>query len=157
MIIINNKKYILDKYYEEHEKPSAIAKEFDVHPSYITKVIKADTRYIQEKEYRAKISKENRKISKREWIRNKRQNEADKELYEFVKQQHIEASKELSYIPEMRDLAYRKWNSSAYHRNKKGNLVIERKLKVSSDVPKSINMNIKIPTQKYKKKYCYSI
>ena len=120
-------------------------------------IIKADTRYIQEKEYRAKISKENRKISKREWIRNKRQNDADKELYEFVKQQHIEASKELSYITEMSDLAYRKWNSSAYHRNKKCNLVIDRKLKVGSDVPKSVNMNIKIPTQKYKKKYCYSI
>ena len=83
MIIINNKKYILDKYYEEHEKPSVIAKELDVHPSYITKVIKADTRYIQEKEYRAKISKENRKISKREWIRNKRQNDADKELFQI--------------------------------------------------------------------------
>ena len=157
MISINSKQYILDKYYKEHEKPSAIAKELDVHPSYITKIIKADTRYIQEKEYRAKISKENRKISKREWIRNKRQNDADKELYEFVKQQHIEASKELSYITEMSDLAYRKWNSSAYHRNKKCNLVIDRKLKVGSDVPKSVNMNIKIPTQKYKKKYCYSI
>ena len=85
------------------------------------------------------------------------QNEADKELYEFVKQQHIEASKELSYSSEMSDLAYIKWNSSAYHRNSKGNLVIDRKLKVGLDVPKSINMNIKIPTQKYKKKYCYSI
>ena len=83
--------------------------------------------------------------------------EADKQLYEFVKQQHIEASKELSYSSEMSDLAYRKWNSSAYHRNSKGNLIIDRKLKVGSDVPKSINMNIKIPTQKYKKKYCYSI
>ena len=87
----------------------------------------------------------------------KRQNEADKELYEFVKQQHIEASKELSYTTEISDLADRKWNPSAYHRNSKGNLVIDRKLKVGSDVPKSINMNIKIPTQKYKKKYCYSI
>ena len=81
----------------------------------------------------------------------------DKQLYEFVKQQHIEASKELSYSFEISDLAYRKWNSSAYHRNSKGNLVIDRKLKVGSDVPKSINMNIKIPTQKYKKRYCYSI
>ena len=111
----------------------------------------------QEKEYRTQISKENRKIAKREWIRNKRQNENDKQLFEFVKQQHIEASKELSYSFEISDLAYRKWNSSAYHRNSKGNLVIDRKLKVGSDVPKSINMNIKIPTQKYKKKYCYSI
>ena len=113
--------------------------------------------YYKEKEYRAEISKENRKIAKREWIRNKRQSENDKQLYEFVKQQHIEASKELSYSSEMSDLAYRKWNSSAYHRNCKGNLVIDRKLKVGADVPKSINMNIKIPTQKYKKKYCYSI
>lgn len=157
MINIDNKNYILDKYYNEHGKPTIIAKELKVNPSYITKIIKGDTRYIQEKEYRSQISKENRKIAKKEWIRNKRQNEADKQLYEFVKQQHIDASKELSYSSEMSDLAYIRWNSSAYHRNSKGNLIIDRKLKVSSDVPKSINMNIKIPTQKYKKKYCYSI
>ena len=157
MINIDNKSYILDKYYNEHEKPTIIAKELNVDPSYITKIIKKDARYEQEKEYRTQISKENRKIAKREWIRNKRQNEADKQLYEFVKKQHIEASKELSYSSEMSDLAYIKWNSSAYHRNSKGNLIIDRRLNVGSDVPKSINMNIKIPTQKYKKKYCYSI
>ena len=157
MININSKNYILDKYYNEHEKPTIIAKELNVDPSYITKIIKKDARYEQEKEYRTQISKENRKIAQREWIRNKRQNENDKQLFEFVKQQHIEASKELSYSFEISDLAYRKWNSSAYHRNSKGNLVIDRKLKVGSDVPKSINMNIKIPTQKYKKRYCYSI
>ena len=103
---INTKNYILDKYYNEHDKPTNIAKELNVNPSYITKIIKNDIRYIQEKEYRTQISKENRKIAKREWIRNKRQNEADKQLYEFVKQQHIEASKELSYSSEMSDLAY---------------------------------------------------
>lgn len=157
MINIDNKNYILDKYYNEHEKPSIIASELNVNPSYITKIIKEDTRYLQEKEFRTQISKENRKIAKRDWIRNKRQNEADKQLYEFVKQQHIEASKELSYTSELSDLAFIKWNSSAYHTNSKGNLVIDRKLKVCSDIPKSINMNIKIPSQKYKKKYCYSI
>lgn len=157
MINIDTKNYVIDKYYDEHTKPTIIAKELNVNPSYITKIVKSDSRYFQEKEYRANISKENRKIAKREWIRNKRQNEADKQLYEFVKKQHIEASKELSYSSEMSDLAYRKWNLSAYHRNSKGNLIIDRKLKVGSDVPKSINMNIKIPTQKYKKKYCYSI
>lgn len=157
MINIDNKNYILDKYYNEHDKPTNIAKELNVNPSYITKIIKNDTRYIQEKEYRAQISRENRKIAKRDWIRNKRQSESNKQLYEFVKQQHLEASKELSYTSDLSDLTYRKWNSSAYHRNSKGNLIIDRKLKVGSDVPKSINMNIKIPTQKYKKKYCYSI
>ena len=113
MIIIDTKNYILDKYYSEHEKSSIIAKEIGVNPSYITKIIKKDIRYIPEKEYRIQISKENRKIAKREWIRNKRYNEADKQLYEFVKRQHIEASKELSYSSEMSDLAYRKWNPSA--------------------------------------------
>ena len=144
MINIDNKNYILDKYYNEHDKPTNIAKELNVNPSYITKIIKNDTRYIQEKEYRAQISRENRKIAKRDWIRNKRQSESNKQLYEFVKQQHIEASKELSYTSDLSDLTYRKWNSSAYHRNSKGNLIIDRKLKVCSDVPKSINMNIKI-------------
>ena len=92
------------------KKTITIAKELDVNPSYITKIIKNDTRYIQEKEYRIQISKENRKIAKREWIRSKMQNETetDKQLFEFVKQQHIEASKELSYSFEISDLAYRK-------------------------------------------------
>lgn len=119
MINIDTKNYVIDKYYDEHTKPTIIAKELNVNPSYITKIVKSDSRYFQEKEYRANISKENRKIAKREWIRNKRQNEADKQLYEFVKKQHIEASKELSYSSEMSDLAYIKWNSSAYHRNSK--------------------------------------
>ncbi len=47
------------------------------------------------------------------------------------------------------DYAFAKWNSSIYHRNKKGNLILDKKIKVSADVPKSINMNIKVPTQKY--------
>ena len=104
-----------------------------------------------------KLVKKIVKLQKENGLEIKDQNETDKELYEFVKRRHIEASKELSYLSEMSDLAYRKWNPNAYHTNSKGNLVIDRKLNVGSDVPKSINRNIKIPTQKYKKKYCYSI
>ena len=66
MINIDNKSYILDKYYNEHEKPTIIAKELNVNSSYITKIIKKDARYEQEKEYRTQISKENRKIAKRD-------------------------------------------------------------------------------------------
>ena len=102
MINIDNKNYILDKYYNEHDKPTNIAKELNVNLSYITKVIKSDTRYIQEKEYRAQISRENRKIAKRDWIRNKRQSESDKQLYEFVKQQHIEASNDVNKVNEIK-------------------------------------------------------
>ena len=54
------KEIIIEKFYDEHRKPSVIAKELGVNPSYVTKVIQKDDRYILEKEYRAKISKENR-------------------------------------------------------------------------------------------------
>ena len=63
---------------------------------------------------------------------------------------------ELSYNSNtMSDYALAKW-SSIYHTNSKGNLSIDGKLKVGSDIPKTINMNIKVPTQKYKNRYVYS-
>ena len=55
----------------------------------------------------------------------------------------------------MSDYALAKW-SSIYHTNSKGNLSIDSKLKVGADIPKTINMNIKVPTQKYKNRYVYS-
>lgn len=90
---------ILYKYFELHEKPSSIAKELNVVPSYVTKVVQKDDRYNEEKEYRLNLSKEKRKKDKRDWIRNKRQNEANKELYEFVKMQHIQKQLKTFLIP----------------------------------------------------------
>ncbi len=49
------KQEIITKFYDLHEKLSVIAKELNVNPSYVTKVIQKDCRYIPEKEYRAKI------------------------------------------------------------------------------------------------------
>ena len=87
------KEIIIEKFYNEHLKPSVIAKELGVNPSYVTKIIQKDSRYINEKEYRANISKENRKVFKREWIKNKRKSESDKQLDEYVKMQHNQDSK----------------------------------------------------------------
>ena len=130
---------IISKFYDFHEKPNDIAKELEVSPSYITKIIKKDDRYSSEKAYRQEISKENRKVSKREWIKNKRKTEADKQLDEMLKKQHIEASKELSYSYEMSDLAYVKWNRSAFVYDKNSSdLVLNKKLKCGADVPKSV-------------------
>lgn len=71
--------------------------------------------------------------------------------------QQIQDSMELSFNNNnISDYTFAKWNSSAYHTNTKVNLVIYRKLKVEFDVPKSVNMNIKIPTQKYKNRCVYS-
>ncbi len=38
-------------FYEEHLRPTDIAKQIDVGKSYITKIIQKDERYIEEKEY----------------------------------------------------------------------------------------------------------
>jgi len=145
---------IISKFYDFHEKPNDIAKELEVSPSYITKIIKKDDRYSSEKAYRQEISKENRKVSKREWIKNKRKTETDKQLDEMLKKQHIEASKELSYSYEMSDLAYVKWNRSAFVYDKNSSdLVLNKKLKCGADVPKRVSNVISPNFIKSKKVY----
>ena len=145
---------IISKFYDFHEKPNDIAKELEVSPSYITKIIKKDDRYSSEKAYRQEISKENRKVSKREWIKNKRKTEADKQLDEMLKKQHIEASKELSYSYEMSDLSYVKWNRSAFVYDKNSSdLVLNKKLKCGADVPKRVSNVISPNFIKSKKVY----
>lgn len=145
---------IISKFYDFHENPNDIAKELEVSPSYITKIIKKDDRYSSEKAYRQEISKENRKVSKREWIKNKRKTEADKQLDEMLKKQHIEASKELSYSYEMSDLAYVKWNRSAFVYDKNSSdLVLNKKLKCGADVPKRVSNVINPNFIKSKKVY----
>ena len=145
---------IISKFYDFHKKPNDIAKELEVSPSYITKIIKKDDRYSSEKAYRQEISKENRKASKREWIKNKRKTEADKQLDEMLKKQHIEASKELSYSYEMSDLAYVKWNRSAFVYDKNSSdLVLNKKLKCGADVPKRVSNVINPNFIKSKKVY----
>ena len=137
---------IITKFYDLHEKPSVIAKELNVYPSYVTKVMQKDDRYISEKEYKAKISKENRKKSKCEWIRKKRHN--DKQLDEYVKLQHIQASKELSYSSEMSDLAFTKWNRQMYIYDKNlSDLLLRKGFKYACDVPKRVS-NIINPIQR---------
>lgn len=137
---------IIIKFYDLHEKPSVIAKELNVNPSYVTKVIQKDDRYISEKGCRAKLSKENRKKSKCEWIRKKRHN--DKQVDEYVKMQHNQASKELSYSSEMSDLAFAKWNRQMFRYDKhSSDLVLRKGFKYACDVPKRVS-NIINPIQR---------
>ncbi len=146
---------IISMFYDNHLKGKEIAKELDISPAYVSQVIKTDNRYNLEKETRKTENRIKHNKETAEYMKKKR--EEQKQLDAIVANQHIEASKELSYFSEISDLAYSKWNSSAYHRDSKGNLVLDKKLKTSLDISKKVYMNIKIPTQKYKKKYCYSI
>ena len=106
---MNNKEKILTEFYELHKRPSKIVKELNVVPSYVTKIVKQDMdRYIMEKEYRSRISKEARKEYKSNWNQAHKKSKEDKEIYEFVKLQHKQATKELSYHSEISDEAFRK-------------------------------------------------
>ena len=62
-------------FYEEHLRPTDIAKQIGVGKPYITKIIQKDKRYIEEKEYRTKQSKEKHKACKRNYINKKRQSD----------------------------------------------------------------------------------
>ena len=109
------------------------------------------------KEKRKKENSENRKIYLQEYFKTYNRPKKDDNSYEQMIAQQIQDSMELSFSnSNISDYVFVKWNSSAYHTNNKGNLVIDRKLKVGFDVPKSVNMNIKIPTQKYKNRCVYS-
>ena len=155
---MSNKEQILNLYYNEHLKQKEIADIVGTSTQYVSKVVRADSRINQEKECRKQTNSEKRKIYMQNYFKNydrpKKEDLAYQQMIALLEQDILELSFKNNNIS---DYAFAKWNSSAYHTNSKGNLVLNRNLKVGFDVPKSINMNIKIPTQKYKKKYCYSI
>ena len=154
---MSNKEKILDLYYNQHLKQNEIAKLVGTTAQYVSKVVRADKRNKEEKEKRKIENSENRKVYMQEYFKTYNRQKKDDNSYEQMVAQQIQDSFELSFSNNIiSNYDYAKWNSSAYHTNNKGNLVIDRKLKVGFDVPKSVNMNIKIPTQKYKNRCVYS-
>ena len=132
------KNEIITKFYDEHGKTNKIAKDLEVRPSYVTKIIQNDSRYIKEKEERTRISKENRKEYKSNWAKSKR--EIYKDLDDFVKLQHRQASNELSepkHIVSDMDLV--KWIRDMFRYDKKSSdLVLKKKIIVPCDIPRRI-------------------
>ena len=154
---MSNKEKILDLYYNQHLKQNKIAKLVGTTAQYVSKVVRADKRNKEEKEKRKTENSENRKVYMQEYFKTYNRPKKDDNSYEQMVAQQIQDSLELSFSNNIiYDYAYAKWNSSAYHTNSKGNLALNRNLKVGFDVPKSINMNIKVPTQKYKNRCVYS-
>lgn len=134
-----SKENIIDLFYNEHLKVNEIAKKENVSSAYITKVIKQDIRYNQEKANRKGISKEKRKNAQNQFIKNKRENKRIEDNYSFVQEQHKQASKELSKSGHLSNESYRKFNISAYHYNpSKKRYEFDESLGRSYAVPKYI-------------------
>lgn len=136
---MNNIEKIIDLFYIQHLKVKDIAETLNISSAYITKVIKQDVRYIEEKGLRKKQNKTNRKIAQNKFIKNKRDNKRIEDNYDIVETQHAQASKELSQASFLTNENYRKWNSSAYKYNpSKNRYEFDDKLGRSYAIPKYI-------------------
>lgn len=134
---MSNKEKILDLYYNQHLKQNKIAKLVGTTTQYISKVVRADKRNNEEKEKRKIENSENRKVYLQEYFKTYDRPKKDDNSYEQMVAQQRQDSMELSFSTNIiSDYAYAKWNSSAYHTNSKGNLILNRNLKVGFDVPK---------------------
>lgn len=111
------KEKIISSYYIEHLKVKEISEALDVSSAYITKIIKQDNRYAEEKQYRKDISKNKRRLDKNKFIKNKRDKKRIEDNYQAVQAQHVQASMELSKSKHLSNEAFRKWNYSAYTYN----------------------------------------
>jgi len=134
-----SKENILNLFYIQHLKVKEIAEKENTSSAYITKIIKQDARYLQEKEYRKDKSKEKRKIDQNNFIKNKREIKRIEDNYSTVQAQHEQASRELSKSKHLSNESYRKWNSNAYKYNpSKRRYEFDSSLGRAADVPKYI-------------------
>lgn len=134
-----NKEKIIELFYLQHIKAKDIAEQIDVSEAYITKIIKQDVRYLEEKNFRKSLSKVNRKTMQNDFVKRKREKQRIEDNYSYVQSQHIQATMELSKSKHLSNESYREWNISAYHYNpSKKRYEFEEGLGRSYDVPKYI-------------------
>ena len=152
---MENRENILDLYFNKHLKQKEIATIVGVSKQYVSKVIKADSRCKEEKQTRKDENAIKRKDYLKEYYKNYDRPKIEDNSYEQLQALLYQDSLELSYSSSnINDYAFAKYNLSIYHRDKNGNLRLNKGIKVGNDVPKTINMNIPVPTQKYKYRCC---
>lgn len=135
----NKKDMIIELFFEQHLKVTEISKNIGTSSAYITKIIKADPRYIEEKKNRKEISKGNRKIAQNSFMKNKREQKRIDDQYLIVKAQHNQDVMELSKRGHMNNQTFRKWNSSAYNYNpSKHRYEFNDQFGRAADVPKYV-------------------
>ena len=136
-----SKENIIELFYNKHLKVKEIAKKLNVSSPYVTKIIKQDDRYIQEKIFRKNVSKNKRKIAQNEFIKTKREKQRIDDNYSYMQSQHEQTIRELSKSSHLSNESYRKWNYSAYSYNSsKQRYEFDTKLGRSADVPKYIKV-----------------
>lgn len=136
---MSKKNEIITLYFEKKMSAIEISKNINVAQSYITKIIKQDSRYDSEKQRRKnKTRKRHNKINRENMRKVRKENSIANEV---LKAQHYQASCELSGRKTINNRAFRNWNSSIYRfheRTKEYRVKEELKDKISYAVPKKI-------------------
>lgn len=137
--MIDNEK-ILNLYFIEQYKQIDISKLLNVSKSTVNRIIMSDERYLNEKIRRQNANRAKNRKKTINYITNKRKSKKVDDIYESLKKQHIEASRELSGGRKpISNRAYRDWNPSIYKYNEKNKCyMLKRGIKVGADVPKKI-------------------
>lgn len=139
----NIKSYIVSLFYIQHCSTKEIAQKANVSESYVTKIVKEDARYNEEKQMRKANSKEKRKEYKRNNEKHKREARRIDDNYSFVKLQHEQDVRVLSKSSRLSNEGYRRWNYSAYKYNPlKKRYEFDSTLGRSADVPKYIRLEV---------------
>lgn len=139
-----DKDSILELFFLKKYKQTEIVKLLNISKSTVNRIIISDERYLEEK---ARRQNENRAKNKKEtinYITNQRKLIVRDVTYEIMKNQHEQASRELSGGRKpIGNRAYRDWNTSIYKFNEKTkSYVLKKGINVGADVPKRIKWNL---------------
>lgn len=140
---LDKKEQILDLYFNKHLKQTEIAKKVNASQQYISKIIKKDERYEDEKSSRKSSNAERRKIAQAEYQKNYVRKKDKDIAYEQLLAQQRQDALELSYNSHpLSNYAFKKANSSIYtYDSIKNQFVMIRGIKAGFDAPKRISMN----------------
>ena len=153
----NKKEAIVKLYYEDNLTQKEVAEKLGITQGYVSQVIKEDEITLGGLVTVVQKGNSKKAIYNKEYYKTYERPKKDDDSYKQLQAQLDKDSAELSsagrYIS---DFDFAKWNPNAYEVDKNGNLKLVKGLKVSIDVPKTVNRKRKIPTQKFKNKYCHS-
>lgn len=133
-------KIILELYFVHKMKQKQIAEKLNISKYIVSRVLRNDERYKEEKKARVKESEKKHREKTSKYIIGKRAKERNNNEYEILKKQQIQDSLELSNMKGyISNKAFRDWNSSIYKYDKKTkSYKLKSDIVATSDVPKSI-------------------
>lgn len=129
---------IVELYFINKMKQKDIAEQLNISKYIVSRVLSKDSRYKDEKNRRKEIAIKKHNEKKAESVIKKRKQKQD--YYAILKNQHIQASLELSGGRKpIGNRAFRNWNSSIYgYDNKTKSYKLKPNIMATYDVPKKI-------------------